>query len=108
MKRGASCSISAFCCTASAYDFFFVVGFIYTDRVAGEKVKGQAQSMIVMFTYGIGMLLGSQISGALYNRLVAGQAVPQAWVTFWWIPAVAAAAIALIFLLTFKYDDDKA
>ena len=90
------------------YDFFFVVGFIYTDRVAGEKVKGQAQSMIVMFTYGIGMLLGSQISGALYNRLVAGQIVPQAWVTFWWIPAVAAAAIALIFLLTFKYDDDKA
>lgn len=50
------------------YDFFFVVGFIYTDRIAGEKVKGQAQSMIVMFTYGIGMLLGSQISGALYNR----------------------------------------
>ncbi|MBM7356417.1 MFS transporter [Lelliottia amnigena] len=90
------------------YDFFFVVGFIYTDRVAGEKVKGQAQSMIVMFTYGIGMLLGSQISGALYNSLVAGQTVPQAWVTFWWIPAVAAAVIALIFLVAFKYDDDKA
>ncbi|MGK9175690.1 MFS transporter [Yokenella regensburgei] len=87
------------------YDFFFVVGFIYTDRVAGEKVKGQAQSMIVMFTYGIGMLLGSQISGALYNRLVAGQAIPQAWVTFWWIPAVAAAVIALIFLVSFKYKD---
>ncbi|WP_449546144.1 MFS transporter [Lelliottia amnigena] len=90
------------------YDFFFVVGFIYTDRVAGEKVKGQAQSMIVMFTYGIGMLLGSQISGALYNSLVAGQTVPQAWITFWWIPAVAAAVIALIFLVAFKYDDDKA
>ncbi len=55
------------------YDFFFVVGFIYTGRVAGEKVKGQAQSMIVMFTYGIGMLLGSHISGALYNQRVAGQ-----------------------------------
>lgn len=89
------------------YDFFFVVGFIYTDRVAGEKVKGQAQSMIVMFTYGIGMLLGSQISGALYNHLVAGQSVPQAWVTFWWIPAVAAAVIALIFLFSFQYNEKE-
>lgn len=89
------------------YDFFFVVGFIYTDRIAGEKVKGQAQSIIVMFTYGIGMLLGSQISGALYNRLVAGQAVPQAWVTFWWLPAVAAAVIAAIFLFAFKYDEKE-
>ncbi|EOH6331635.1 nucleoside permease [Citrobacter koseri] len=89
------------------YDFFFVVGFIYTDRIAGEKVKGQAQSMIVMFTYGIGMLLGSQISGVLYNRLVAGQAVPQAWVTFWWLPAVAAAVIAAIFLFAFKYDEKE-
>ncbi|RWT92889.1 MFS transporter [Citrobacter freundii] len=89
------------------YDFFFVVGFIYTDRIAGEKVKGQAQSMIVMLTYGIGMLLGSQISGALYNRLVAGQTVPQAWTTFWWIPAVAAAVIAVIFLFSFKYDDKE-
>ena len=89
------------------YDFFFVVGFIYTDRVAGEKVKGQAQSMIVMFTYGIGMLLGSQISGALYNQLVVGQSVPQAWVTFWWIPAVAAAVIALIFLFSFQYREKE-
>lgn len=88
------------------YDFFFVVGFIYTDRIAGEKVKGQAQSMIVMFTYGIGMLLGSQISGALYNHLVAGQVSAQSWAIFWWVPAVAAAVIALIFFLSFKYRDE--
>ena len=60
-----------------------------------------------MFTYGIGMLLGSQISGALYNHLVAGQSVPQAWVTFWWIPAVAAAVIALIFLFSFQYNEKE-
>ncbi|SFO19169.1 nucleoside transporter [Candidatus Pantoea varia] len=87
------------------YDFFFVVGFIYTDRIAGEKVKGQAQSMVVMFTYGIGMLLGSQISGALYNQLVAGNASAENWAIFWWIPAVAAAVIAIIFFFSFKYRD---
>lgn len=89
------------------YDFFFVVGFIYTDRIAGEKVKGQAQSMVVMFTYGIGMLLGSQISGALYNNLVAGQGTTQSWATFWWIPAIAAAVIATLFFFTFKYRDEE-
>ncbi len=87
------------------YDFFFVVGFIYADRIAGDKVKGQAQSMIVMFTYGIGMLLGSQISGALYNHLVAGQVSAASWGLFWWIPAIAAAVIAVLFLFTFKYRD---
>ena len=87
------------------YDFFFVVGFIYADRIAGDKVKGQAQSMIVMFTYGIGMLLGSQISGVLYNHLVAGQVSAASWGLFWWIPAIAAAVIAVLFLFTFKYRD---
>lgn len=90
------------------YDFFFVVGFIYTDRVAGEKVKGQAQSMVVMFTYGIGMLLGSQISGALYNTFVAGRNTADSWATFWWIPAIAAAVIAVIFMVSFKYRDEDA
>lgn len=92
------------------YDFFFVIGFIYTDRVAGNKVKGQAQSLIVMFTYGIGMLLGSQISGALYNRLInqGGGDVIANWPTFWWIPAIAAAVIALIFMMSFRYKESDA
>jgi nucleoside transporter len=89
------------------YDFFFVVGFIYTDRIAGDQVKGQAQSMVVMFTYGIGMLLGSQISGAIYNQVVAGQETAAAWALFWWIPAIAAAVIALIFLFSFHYRDEQ-
>ena len=91
------------------YDFFFVIGFIYTDRVAGAQVKGQAQSLVVMFTYGIGMLLGSQISGSLYNHLLnnGGPHAVDDWTTFWLIPAVAAAVIAVIFLFSFKYRDQE-
>lgn len=40
------------------YDFFFVTGFMYTDRTAPKEVRGQAQSMLVFFTQGIGMFLG--------------------------------------------------
>ena len=40
------------------YDFFFVTGFIYTDKKAPKEVRGQAQSLLVFLTQGIGMLFG--------------------------------------------------
>lgn len=45
------------------YDFFFVTGQIYTDKVAPENIRGQAQGMLVLFTLGFGMLIGAQIAG---------------------------------------------
>lgn len=44
------------------YDFFFVTGFMYTDKVADASIRGQAQSMLVFFTQGIGMFFGFKIS----------------------------------------------
>lgn len=43
------------------YDFFFVTGFMYTDKVAPKKVRSQAQSMLVFFTQGLGMYVGYAI-----------------------------------------------
>jgi hypothetical protein len=92
------------------YDFFFVIGFIYTDKVAGDKVKGQAQSLLVLFTYGLGMLIGSQISGAVFNRSVTAQGTEALvqWQHFWWMPAIAAVVIAAIFFFTFHYKEGAA
>lgn len=44
------------------YDFFFVTGFMYTDRVASKNIKGQAQSMLVFFTQGVGMYFGYMVA----------------------------------------------
>ena len=46
------------------YDFFFVTGFMYTDRVAPKAVRGQAQSMLVFFTQGLGMYVGFKVADA--------------------------------------------
>ncbi len=44
------------------YDFFFVTGFIYTDRTAPREIRGQAQSMLVFFTQGVGMFIGFKVA----------------------------------------------
>lgn len=44
------------------YDFFFVTGFMYTDKTAPKEIRGQAQSMLVFFTQGVGMFIGYKIA----------------------------------------------
>ena len=43
------------------YDFFFVTGFMYTDNKAPKEIRGQAQSLLVFLTQGIGMFFGYRI-----------------------------------------------
>ena len=50
------------------YDFFFVTGFMYTDKVANPNVRGQAQGMLVFFTQGVGMYFGYWIAFAHFAR----------------------------------------
>ena len=47
------------------YDFFFVTGQIYTDRVASTNIRGQAQGLLALFTLGAGMLIGAQVAGQI-------------------------------------------
>ena len=50
------------------YDFFFVTGFMYTDQKAPASVRGQAQSMLVFFTQGVGMFIGYEVAGRLFKQ----------------------------------------
>ncbi|MEO0475963.1 MAG: nucleoside permease [Planctomycetota bacterium] len=44
------------------YDFFFVCGFIYTDKKAPAEIRGQAQSLLVFLTQGLGMFFGFRMA----------------------------------------------
>lgn len=86
------------------YDFFFVTGQIYVDKQSTEKIRGQAQGFLVLVTYGVGMLIGAQIAGALYNSFLGEQTAlsPAQWNQFWWVPAGFAAFVMVLFLVLFK------
>ena len=91
------------------FDFFFVSGMIYTDKKAGEKIKSQAQGLITLATYGIGMFIGSEVSGYVKDKYTAADpsgVMVTNWLNVWLVPSAIAAA-ALVFLLVF-FRDKKA
>lgn len=86
------------------YDFFFVAGQIYVDKQASPAIRGQAQGFVVFVTYGVGMLVGAQVAGWIFEGVFAGevdQALPL-WGTFWWIPAAFAAVVMVFFAIFFR------
>lgn len=50
------------------YDFLFVTGQIYTDMVARKEIRAQAQGLLVLFTLGLGMLIGARVAGEWEER----------------------------------------
>ena len=91
------------------YDFFFVTGQIYVDKKSTPAVRGQAQGFLVLVTYGLGMFVGAQIAGALFNAFLDGaSALTLArWSDFWWVPAGFAFAVLVLFLATFRIDAER-
>jgi nucleoside transporter len=82
------------------FDFFFVTGQIYTDSKAGLKIQSQAQGMITMATYGIGMWIGTLLSGYVKDHYTLDNVVN--WKSVWMVPAAISAAVLILFLLFFK------
>lgn len=91
------------------YDFFFVTGQIYTDQKAGATVKNAAQGLITFATYGVGMLMGSYVSGfvALRNSTTIGATVQYNWQYIWLAPAAITAVVLLFFIFLFRDNSRK-
>lgn len=83
------------------YDFFFVAGQIYTDRFAPQHVRSAAQGLISLATYGVGLLIGSLISGPIVDAFLGADGTHD-WRTVWLIPAALAVGVALFFAALFR------
>ncbi|WP_395617211.1 nucleoside permease [Aquirufa sp.] len=82
------------------YDFFFVTGQIYTDQKAGEKIKNSAQGLITFATYGIGMGIGSKLSGIVLDYYTVNDV--KNWQAVWMVPAAIAGVVLLLFVFFFS------
>jgi nucleoside transporter len=92
------------------YDFFFVTGQVYVDQKAPTALRAAAQGLITFITYGIGMFLGSYLSGwvvDLYAHPMAA-GITHDWRSIWMVPAIMSGVVLLIFLAGFKGGEDSA
>jgi nucleoside transporter len=89
------------------YDFFFVTGQIYVDKKAPLHIRAAAQGFIAFVTLGVGMFIGSYLSGLIVDRYRVGTG--HDWNTIWLIPAAMAAGVLILFAVAFNYrEEDKA
>jgi nucleoside transporter len=82
------------------FDFFFVVGQIYIDREAPPALRAATQGLITFLTYGLGMFVGSWMSGWVVDAYTAAGA--HDWHAIWLIAGGCAAFVLVLFLLAFK------
>jgi nucleoside transporter len=86
------------------YDFFFVTGYMYTEKKAGEKIKNAAQGLFTFATYGVGMFIGTWFSGFTTDYYSA-DGIYQ-WKEIWFVPAYIALAVLIYFILFFREEKE--
>ncbi len=86
------------------YDFFFMTGQLYTDQESPANLRSAAQGLITFLTYGVGMLIGSLISGRAvdYFTHTVGTEVTRNWRAFWTSSALSAFVILLLIAIFFR------
>ncbi|HTF19681.1 MAG TPA: nucleoside permease [Chryseolinea sp.] len=82
------------------YDFFFVTGYMYTEKKAGAKIKSAAQGLFTFATYGLGMFIGSKFSGFTIDHYTVSGV--KDWTSIWWVPAFVAIGVLVYFFVFFR------
>ena len=85
------------------YDFFFVTGQIYVDTKAPGDLRAAAQGFIAFVTLGVGMFIGSYVSGQVVDAFADGSG--HDWHRIWMVPAAMAAFVLVLFALFFRSSD---
>jgi len=86
------------------YDFFFVTGQIYVDNKAPTRVRAAAQGLITFVTLGLGLFVGSIVSGRVVNYFATADG--HDWHRIWLVPAAMAGAVMVLFALLFHDHGD--
>ncbi|MDI6451432.1 MFS transporter [Anaerobaca lacustris] len=91
------------------FGFFFVGGQVYVDKKAPAEIRAQAQGLIVLICFGLGMLIGTFFNVRLIDMYTIQSTVDEAvtitnWNAIWAIISAMTAVLLGAFWLFFRDD----
>lgn len=86
------------------FGLFFVVGQVYTDKVAPPAMRAQAQGFLSFLVWGVGYLIGTLFNGYLIgNYRLEGKAD---WSIVFGIATIFTLIIIVLFTIFFKKTNE--
>ena len=91
-----------------AFDFFNVSGSLFVDQETDDNIRSSAQGVFMMMTNGFGSTIGMLVAGELVNHYQIFSDIDpvtkmNGWYSAWAIFAYYALAVAIMFMIVFKY-----
>src|SRR5206468_11836962 len=84
------------------FDFFVMTGQLYTDQEAPAHLRSTAQGFLTFLTYGVGVSVGSLLSGIAVDFFTTG--TTRNWTGFWLTSSAGSFVIFLLIALLFRSD----
>jgi nucleoside transporter len=88
------------------FGFFFVGGQVYVDKKAPPEIRAQAQGLIVLICFGVGMLIGTFFNVELIERYTTDEVCN--WNPVFMITALISAVLLVALAALFRDDVAKA
>ena len=91
-----------------AFDFFNVSGSLFVDQETDANIRSSAQGVFMMMTNGLGSTIGMLVAGEIVNYYQIFSDIDpvtkmNGWYSAWAIFAYYALAVAIMFMIVFKY-----
>lgn len=89
-----------------SYDFFFVSGQIYMDRLFVPEMRARVQAFYWFILSGLGVVLGALVAGRVYRHFTFSRDLRD-WTSIWLAPAATTIIVAALFAWRFKEPRDR-
>ena len=91
-----------------AFDFFNISGALFVEQNTDLSIQSSAQGLFMLMTNGVGAVLGNIVAGfVIAKRFENPVTLVKDWTGIWFTFAGYALAVAVLFMIFFKYKHDR-